>query len=144
MSIKIDWQNGDALYEGSYLVTVVRPSTGESFVATDYYELCDGWQNYGQGTPYKIIAYFPIAEIEPYVESKFKIGEFIVENGIIGIVTAINDDGSYCVIGAALMLMTFTPNMCRLATSDEALSISAKLRERGMCYDIETNKIKPV
>ena len=144
MSIKIDWQNCDALYEGRYLVSVVRQSTGESFVATDYYELCDGWQYYGQGTPYKIIAYFPIAEIEPYVESKFKIGEFIVENGIIGIVTAINDDGSYCVIGAALMPMTFTPNMCRLATSDEALSISAKLRERGMYYDIETNKIKQV
>ena len=59
METKINWQNGDVLYEGNYLVTVIRSSTGETFVSDDYYELCDGWQNYGDGTPYKVIAFYP-------------------------------------------------------------------------------------
>ena len=138
----IDWQNGDVLYEGNYLVTVIRPSSGETFVTTDYYELCDGWQNYGEGTPYKVIAYFPVAEIEPYREHKFKIGEIVVENGIIGTITKINNDGTYLVVGAALMRMDFTPSICRLATPKEALSLGAKWRERGVYYDIKTNEIK--
>lgn len=32
--------------------------------------------------------------------------------------------------------------MDRLATPDEALSLGAKWRERGMYYDIKTNELK--
>ena len=71
--MKIEWENGDVLYEGNYIVTVLRPSTRETFVSTDYYEFCDGWQNYGEGTPYKVIAFYPIAEIIPYEDNKSKI-----------------------------------------------------------------------
>lgn len=134
---KIDWQTGDALYEGHYLTTV-KNHKGDIIVIPNYYSTCDGWvERDGE-----ILAFYPCSEIKPYVEPKFKIGEFVVENGIIGTITAMNDDGTYFVVGAALMPMTFTPNMCRLATSDEALSLSAKWRERGMYYDIETNEIK--
>ena len=89
-----------------------------------------------------IIALCPLKDIEPYVEPKFKIGDIVVENGIIGTITAMNEDGTYFVVGAALMPMTFTPSMCRLATPDEVLSLGAKWRERGMYYDIKTNELK--
>lgn len=134
---KIDWQTGTPLDEGMYLVTL---SNGE--VTTDiwlgryhrWYENDDNLQ--------QVIAWCPIKDIQPYVGTKFKIGEFVVENGIIGMITAMNDDGTYFVVGAALMPMTFTPSMCRLATPDEALSLSAKWREQGMYYDIKTNELK--
>ena len=133
---KIDWQTGILPLEvGTYLITL----KGGEITIDKWIDEENKWWSHDADY---VLAWCPIKEIPPYVEPKFKIGEFIVENGIIGIVTSINDDGSYYVIGAALMPMTFTPNMCRLATSDEALSISAKLRERGMYYDVDTNKIK--
>lgn len=140
METKIDWQNGDVLYEGNYLVTVIRPSTGETFVSNDYYELCDGWQNYGDGTPYKIIAFYPIAEIEPYYDSRFKIGQFVVENQIVGTVTKIYDDYKLLVVGEGLMPMIFNQQTTRLATVEEALEISAKYKEQGYYYNIKLNE----
>lgn len=136
MASEIHWQTGTPIIIGAeYIIT-----DKHSRIGTDFWS-GKQWLYHNNED---VLAWCLLVDIEPYVEPKFKIGEFIVENGIIGIVTAINDNGSYCVIGAALMPMTFTPNMCRLATSDEALSISAKLREREMYYDIETNKIKQV
>lgn len=140
METKINWQNGDVLYEGNYLVTVIRPSTGETFVSNDYYELCDGWQNYGDGTPYKVIAFYPIFEILPYCESRFRIGEFVVENQIVGTVTKIYDDYKLLVVGAGLMPMIFNQQTTRLATAEEALEISAKYKEQGYYYNIKLNE----
>ncbi len=71
--MNINWQNGDVLYEGNYIVTVLRPSTGYTFVSTDYYELCYGWWNYGDNTPYKVIAFYPMVEIIPYKDNKSKL-----------------------------------------------------------------------
>lgn len=138
--MEINWQNGDILYEGNYLVTVIRPNTGETFVSTDYYEFCDGWQNYGDGTPYKVIAYFPIAEIEPYIDSRFKLGQFVVENQIVGTVTKIYDDLKLLVIGRNLRPLIFNPETTRLATKEEALEISAHYRELGYYYNIKHNE----
>ena len=136
----IDWQNGDVLYEGNYLVTVLRPSSGEVFVSNDYYEYCDGWQNFGENTHYRVIAYYPIAEIEPYKDSRFKLGQFVVENGVIGTVTRVYDDLKLLVVGAGLMPMVFNPEMTRLATAEEALEISAKYKEQGYYYNMELNE----
>lgn len=134
---KIDWQTGVPLEYGVHIVTL---SNGE--VSTDIWLGRDHrWYEYDDNLQ-QVIAWCPLKDIEPFVEPKFKIGEIVVENGIIGTITAINEDGTFLVVGAALMFMTFTPSMCRLATSDEALSLSAKWRERGMYYDIETNEIK--
>lgn len=136
MTSEINWQTGDPLYEGWYLTTVKK---GEhTFVTPNYYYPCDGWRD-DDG---EIIAFSICYEIQPYIEPTFRIGEFIVENGIVGIVTRVNHNRTYTVVGAALMEMTFQFDMCRLATSDEALSISAKLRERKMYYDIADNSFK--
>lgn len=135
----IKWQNGDTLYEGHYIVTVLRPSTGDIFVSNDYYDFCDEWQNYGEGTPYKVIAFYPMAEIEPYIDSKFKLGQFVVENGIIGTVTKIYDDLKLLVIGRNLRPLIFNAEMTRLATNDEALEISDHYRELGYYYNIDKN-----
>ena len=136
----IKWQDGDVLYEGNYLVTVLRPSTGKVFVSNDYYELCDGWQNYGDNTPYKVIAYFPIAEIKPYNNPIFKIGQFVVENQIVGTVTKVFEDLKLLVIGRNLRGVVFNPETTRLATSEEALEISAHYRELGYYYNIKRNE----
>ena len=134
---KIDWQTGMPLEYGVYIVTL---SNGE--VTTDIWLGRDHrWYEYDDNLQ-QVIAWYPLKDIEPYVESKFKIGEIVVENGIIGTITAMNEDGTYFVVGAALMSMTFTPSMCRLATPDEMLSLGAKWRERGMYYDIKTNELK--
>ena len=134
---KIDWQTGTPLDEGVYLVTLCN-----GIVTTDVWlEYPCRWYDYDNDR-LTIIAWCPLKDIQPYVEPKFKIGEIVVENGIIGTITAINEDGTYFVVGAALMPMTFTPSMCRLATPDEALSLGAKWRERGMYYDIKTNELK--
>lgn len=134
---KIDWQMGTPLDEGMYLVTLCN-----GIVTTDAW-LADPcrWYDYDNDR-LTIIAWCPLKDIQPYVEPKFKIGEIVVENGIIGAITAMNEDGTYFVVGAALMSMTFTPSMCRLATPDEVLSLGAKWRERGMYYDIKTNELK--
>ena len=132
---KIDWQTGTPLESGSYLVTLY----GGIIDLCDY---IDGHWNADLWFIDSVIAWCPIKDIQPYVEPKFKIGEIVVENGIIGTITAMNNDGTYLVVGAALMPMTFTPSMCRLATPDEALSLSAKWRERGKYYDIKTNELK--
>lgn len=134
---KIDWQTGTPLDGGVYLVTLCN-----GMVTTDVW-LADPcrWYDYDNDR-LTIIAWCPIKDIQPYVEPKFKIGEIVVENGIIGAITAMNEDGTYFVVGAALMPMTFTPSMCRLATPDEVLSLGAKWRERGMYYDIKTNELK--
>ena len=67
---KIDWQTGDALYEGHYLTTV-KNHKGDIIVIPNYYSTCDGWvERDGE-----ILAFYPCSEIEPYVEPKFKIGE---------------------------------------------------------------------
>lgn len=137
--MKINWQNGDVLYEGNYLVTVMRVITGETFVSTDHYEFCDGWTNYGEGTPYKVMAFYPISEIEPYTNPVFKIGQFVVENQIVGTVTAICDDLKLLVIGRNLKPLVFSPDTTRLATSEEALEISAHYRELGYYYNIKQN-----
>lgn len=134
---KIDWQTGTPLDEGMYLVTL---SNGT--VTTDVWLVYPcRWYDYDNDR-LTIIAWCPLKDIQPYVEPKFKIGEIVVENGIIGTITAINKDGTYLVVGAALMPMTFTPSMCRLATPDEALSLGAKWREQGMYYDVKTNELK--
>lgn len=134
---KIDWQTGTPLEGGVHIVTL-----SNGFVTTDVW-LADPcrWYDYDNDR-LTIIAWCLLKDIQPYVESKFKIGDIVVENGIIGTITAMNEDGTYFVIGAALMPMTFTPSMCRLATPDEALSLGAKWRERGMYYDIKTNELK--
>lgn len=134
---KIDWQTGTPLEEGVYIVTLCN-----GLVTTDVW-LADPcrWYDYDNDR-LTIIAWCPLKDIQPYVEPKFKIGEIVVENGIIGTITAINEDGTYLVVGAALMPMTFTPSMCRLAAPDEVLSLGAKWRERGMYYDIKTNEFK--
>ena len=89
------------------------------------------------------MANLTIKDMQPYVEPKFKIGEIVVENGIIGMITGINADGAYLVDGVSSMPMTFTPSMCRLATPDEAFILDTKWRERGMYYyDIKTNELK--
>ena len=138
---KIDWQIGDVvLYEGDYLVTVIRPSSGKLFVTTDYYELCHGWQNYGEGTPYKVLAYSPVAEIEPYIDRRFTIGEFVVENGVVGTVTKIYNDLKLLVVGMNLRTLVFNPETTRLATNEEALEISAHYRELGYYYNIKRNE----
>ena len=135
--MKIEWQTGTPLYEGVYLVTLSNET-----VTTDVW-LVDPcrWYEYHEDR-LSVIAWCHIKDIQPYVEPKFKIGDIVVENGIIGTITKMNDDDTYLVVGAALMPMTFTPSMCRLATPYEALSLSAKWRERGMYYDIKTNEIK--
>ena len=134
---KIDWQTGIPLDGGVYLVTLCN-----GMVTTDVW-LADPcrWYDYDNDR-LTVIAWCPLKDIQPYVESKFKIGDIVVENGIIGTITAMNEDGTYFVVGAALMSMTFTPSMCRLATPDEVLSLGAKWRERGMYYDIKTNELK--
>lgn len=134
---KIDWQTGTPLDEGVYLVTLCN-----GMVTTDVWLAgpCR-WYDYDNDR-LTIIAWCPIKDIQPYVEPKFKIGDIVVENGIIGAITAMDEDGTYFVVGAALMPMTFTPSMCRLATPDEVLSLGAKWRERGMYYDIKTNELK--
>ena len=137
--MKINWQYGDVLYEGNYLVTVMRQITGETFVSTDYYEICDGWTNYGEGTPYKVMAFYPISEIEPYINPVFKIGQFVVENQIVGTVTKICDNLKLLVIGRNLKPLVFSPDTTRLATSEEALEISAHYRELGYYYNIKQN-----
>ncbi len=136
MKSEVKWQNGDPLYEGWYLTTI-KNSDGEIEVIVNYYFPCDGWSEHGQ-----ILAFSPVSEIAPYIAPRFKVGEFVVENGVIGIVTRVNEDNTYLVVGCALMKMTFHQDMCRLATSEEALSITAKLRERGVYYDIKDNKLK--
>lgn len=138
--MKIDWQNGDVLYEGKYLVTVMKQSTGETFVSTDYYEFCDGWTNYGEGTSYKVMAFYPISEIEPYINPVFKIGQFVVENQIVGTVTTILDNLKLLVIGRNLKPLVFSTDTTRLATSEEALEISAHYRELGYYYSIKRNE----
>lgn len=157
---KIDWQTGAPLKEGNYLVTFrykdseikYRMKKGKQMVqfvdvfktaiSIAYWDKCI-WDNYDDDESHcKIVAWCSLKDIQPYVEPKFKIGEIVVENGIIGTITAMNDDGTYYVVGAALMPMTFTPSMCRLATPNEALSLGAKWRERGMYYDIKTNELK--
>ena len=137
--MKINWQYGDVLYEGNYLVTVMRQITGETFVSTDYYEICDGWTNYGEGTPYKVMAFYPISEIEPYINPVFKIGQFVVENQIVGTVTKICDNLKLLVIGRNLKPLVFGPDTTRLATSEEALEISAHYQELGYYYNIKQN-----
>lgn len=127
----INWQNGDILYEGNYLVTVMRPSTGEIFVSTDYYEFCDGWSHYQEGSPYKVLAFYPINKIEPYIDSRLKLGQFVVENQIVGIVTKIYNDFKLLVIGRNLRPLVFNLETTRLATNEEALEISAHYRELG-------------
>ena len=136
MKSEVKWQNGDPLYEGWYLTTI-KISDDEIEVIVNYYFPCDGWSEHGE-----IIAFCPVSEIEPYVEPKFKIGEFVVENGILGIVTRVNKDNTYIVVGCALIEMMFHNDMCRLATSEEALLFSARLRERGVYYDIKDNSFK--
>lgn len=134
---KIDWQTGEPLEGGIYIVTL-----SNGIVSTDVW-LDDPrrWYDYDNDR-ITIIAWCPMKDIQPYVEPKFRIGEIVVENGIIGTITAINEDGTFLVVGAALMPMTFTPSMCRLATPDEALSLGAKWREQGMYYDVKTNELK--
>lgn len=133
----IDWQTGEPLEGGIYIVTLCN-----GIVTTDVWleDPCR-WDDY-YNDRLTIIAWCPLKDIEPFVEPKFKIGEIIVENGIIGTITAINKDGTFLVVGGGLMPMTFTPSMCRLATPDEALSLGAKWREQGMYYDIKTNELK--
>ena len=134
---KIDWQTGTPLEEGVYIVTL-----SNGLVTTDVW-LTDPcrWYDYDNDR-LTIIAWYPLKDIQPYVEPKLKLGEIVVENGIIGTITAINKDGTYLVVGAALMPMTFTPGLCRLATSDEALSLGAIWRAQGTHYDIKTNELK--
>lgn len=134
---KIDWQTGTPLDEGIYLVTL---SNGT--VTTDVWLVYPcRWYEYDNDR-LTIIAWYPLKDIQPYVEPKFKLGDIVVENGIIGTITAMNEDGTSLVVGAALMPMTFTPSMCRLATPDEALSLGQKYKERGMYYDVKTNELK--
>ena len=137
---RINWRNSEDVDEGNYIVAVLRPSTGEMFTTTDYYELCSGWQHYGEGTPYKVVAYFPIREIEPYIDPIFKIGQFVVENQIVGTVTKIYDDLKLLVIGRNLRSLVFHPETTRLATKEEALEISAHYRELGYFYNIDKNE----
>ena len=134
---KIDWQTGEPLEGGIYIVTL-----SNGIVSTDVW-LDDPrrWYDYDNDR-ITIIAWCPMKDIQPYVEPKFRIGEIVVENGIIGTITAINKDGTFLVVGAALLPMTFTPSMCRIATPDEALSLGAKWREQGMYYDVKTNELK--
>lgn len=132
MKSEINWQTGDALYEGMYLTTV-RTHKGEIKVFPNYYYTCDGWvENDGE-----ILAFCSCDEIKPYVESMFKVGEFVVENGVIGMITNVNENETLTVTGAAMMKMTFHKDMCRLATSEEVLSISARWHEQGFYYDIK-------
>lgn len=138
--MEINWQKGDTIYEGNYLVTVFRPSTGKTFVTSDYYELCDGWQNYGDSTPYKVIAFYPIAEFEPYVDLRFKLGQIVVENQIVGTVTKIYDNFKLLVVGRNLSPLVFNPETTRLATDEEALEISAHYRKLGYYYNIKRNE----
>lgn len=138
--MNINWQNGEVLDEGNYLVTVMRPSTGETFVSTDYYELCNGWGHYQEGSPYKVLAFYPINNIEPYRNSIFKLGQFVVENQIVGTVTKIYDDLKLLVVGRNLRPLVFNPETTRLATNEEALEISAHYRELGYYYNITHNE----
>ena len=123
--------------DGIYIVTLCN-----GIVTTDVWldDPCR-WCDYDNDR-LTIIAWCPMKDIVPYAEPKFRIGEIVVENGIIGTITAINEDGTFLVVGGALMPMTFTQSMCRLATPDEALSLGAKWREQGMYYDIKTNELK--